>query len=195
MASLLDIAKKIDFPRIPAIAGTPEESKLITLWRWGIMAQVYSYISVNNFAINATTVQGDVNEIWRKALAFIEKERNGEADIIELFPFLVDHAITRMAGAAPSLLERPIELTDVEQHDITTWVRKGLFYTIVVKTNDAMPAADGIERLVAWVDGKILRDFGSNAREDARFLIAVSLQTMKSVLAGTLKLKFEPGIV
>lgn len=190
MASISEIVYEVEFPRIGPLSGTPEEDRLIELWQWSILTQVYARLAVNSRHFNTKILQADVQAIWDKALAYVEEKKGGDAEIIELFPFMVDHAIQLIENVGqPSALDDPIELTDEERAQIEVWVQRGIYYTLWKRLEDRTPASDAISRVRVWIEGKITRDFSAEALKDLRFLIAVGLSTMKSIMAGTLELK------
>lgn len=189
MATIQQIIHDIEYPRIPPIAGTPEEDRLIELWRWGILAQIYARISINQFQFNVAEIQEDVNQIWSAAVTYVENEKDGIAEIIDLFPFMVNAAIARVEPAQPFELDRVVELTDEERAMIDAWVSKGIYYAIWKRFEDRTPGSDMLGRIRVWIEGKIVRDFSTEALQDMRFLIAVSLQTFKSIINGTLKIQ------
>src|SRR5205814_2233156 len=98
-------------------------------------------------------------------LAWVDK-RGGEATTIELFPHMLDHAM-RLIDTIPAPVEGgAFETSDAEKIEVVAWARKGILYMLWIKLDDPQPSADAINRLQIWIEGKIVRDFTSEALQD-----------------------------
>jgi hypothetical protein len=191
MPTISEIVATVGYPKLYSIAGTQEEQHLIELWRWGISGLVYSRLAMDNRKFGVDLIKADVTDIWDKTTTYVEEEKNGDAEIIEIFPFILSKCLSYMQGFEDDPMMR-MELGEEELQLFSWWLQRAPYYALWTRFRDRSPSSDSQKRILTWIEGKMVRDYGQTALgEDMRYRTYVTVLASDMIVKGQLKINQE----